>query len=1018
MPVPKLGLPSAPLSASRPVATARPSSNYTGPTTTSSAGFGLLAPTDANLQDLAGGAHRDGRIRNPVPSKLKGKTDGSKGNFSVMHLDVAGRSEATERDAQAKRTSESTELAAKRAFESGYVSLRRSRFVHVPDEAAPKPVTRPAVPPSASNVVTRRLPLGPDETKSEQARLLTLLRSLHPVLVVDQICKALAFFGGIPGAPPPADGAFPQSAEANGSGSLFIGWISEIFPKLGGNSDQQSQTSIRQVDAPESGKRRRGRPKGSKATKVRKDKGIKKGSASVVTGLGQTQAASADDSWVDVDDGAVEVSDDIDANVMLLAQATSPRHTSPLQGQSESLQSAVRRQPVNEQRGEVRSSLPGVTVGTGAAPEAAPSIRKRGRPKGSKNRPKGASTTPLSARVPQLSQTPSATSTVSQPRPRGTATNPSFTAVNLATSTAVNPPGTAASEPKSAGLTTQSEPAATSTTQLSQQFHPGLQLPRSQSSRQSSQGQTVASPDQVKTSGHAGQKRKRKGAKDSESGPQSTHDEGNGPAPALHPSAHPQQSSHVPIPQPQGVAAAMPPAKRQRKTKDPNASPRKQNDSSVADAPASSSPTTAGIVSPATHSSTKPTAAPHPLRLPSPTPTGSTEPLQVSGPASAEATVSSVHSPQHNHFEVQSPTMENYEAQLQAQLEQQNDPEPQAASQQGRQNQGRLMQGQMHHQQFQQRQQQQQNPQQQNQQQGSAAPSQSPNPAPTQSTNPQATSSMVSQHTTRAAQPSYPQYRPPNAQYGQQHQQSYGSPQQQQGQQPQYSGQPAAQAAAQATQTQQQYSATTQHAFSTSQQYSSGQQQLAPQQRYQQQLSTSSPGTASYAAQHSPQFGASTSANFNSPDNSYRGSAAGLAATSYTSQRNQSGTPTTTGTYRAGSTNASHTLSHQSPSFVPSNSRQRPAGTSHTPGQGIQTMTGVQAFSGNNTDWGLFDANGLDSSGGQGALGLTGANYGVAPANVRASSNPGAAGFTTNNMAAFDTSGLSGNDRFFGMGRR
>ncbi len=61
---------------------------------------------------------------------------------------------------------------------------------------------------------------------------MTLLRSLNPVLVVDQICKALAYFGGYQGLHHLPTARSPASAQANGSGGLFVGWISEIFPKL------------------------------------------------------------------------------------------------------------------------------------------------------------------------------------------------------------------------------------------------------------------------------------------------------------------------------------------------------------------------------------------------------------------------------------------------------------------------------------------------------------------------------------------------------------------------------------------------------------------------------------------------------------------------------------------------------------------------------------------------------------------------------------------------------------------
>ncbi|KAK4180433.1 hypothetical protein QBC36DRAFT_30985 [Triangularia setosa] len=362
------------------------------PTTTAS--FGVLTTSDSNVPDASNGPHRDGRIRNPVPSKLKGKTDGSKGNFSVMHMDVAGRTEATERDAEAKRTSESTELAAKRAYENGYVSLRRSRFIHIPDE--PEPAAKPFVPPqapvSAAAHRTRQTPLSPEETKAEQARLLTLLRSLHPVLVVDQIRKALAFFGGIPGGPPPSEG-FPQSAESNGSGSLFVGWIAEIFPRLGGNTAGQQTVSpvVRQPDPPPpvSMKRKRGRPKGSKGTRPRIDKGIKKGSL-IKPALGtdgQQPANAADESWVDVEDDVV---DEVDANVMLLAQNTTP-HPHPQPHPQPQQPGMPHERPLLAASTPVRTTLPTAPITGASTIDLTASARRRGRPKGSKNRPKDGS---------------------------------------------------------------------------------------------------------------------------------------------------------------------------------------------------------------------------------------------------------------------------------------------------------------------------------------------------------------------------------------------------------------------------------------------------------------------------------------------------------------------------------------------------------------------------------------------------------------------------------------------------
>lgn len=174
--------------------------------------------------------------------------------------------------------------------------------------------------------------------------------------VVDQLCKALAFFGGVPDAPPPRDGKFPESAEANGSGSVFVGWIAEIFPNL----DAQGKRIPRPFRAPEPlvapapEKRGRGRPKGSKASKVRSDKGIKKGSKKgLLAGVVETHGAENDESWVDVDDTGIEQGNDV---VVTGAVSAPPQHAP--EGQA-----------------------PETVDLTGSA-------KKRGRPKGSKNRPK------------------------------------------------------------------------------------------------------------------------------------------------------------------------------------------------------------------------------------------------------------------------------------------------------------------------------------------------------------------------------------------------------------------------------------------------------------------------------------------------------------------------------------------------------------------------------------------------------------------------------------------------------
>ncbi|CEJ93349.1 hypothetical protein VHEMI08942 [[Torrubiella] hemipterigena] len=156
-------------------------------------------------------ATTDGRIRNPVPNKLQGMADDKNGNFAVMHIEL-GANERAERNAAAKRTSENTEAAAKLANKAGYQSVKRNKLAWNPQDG---------------------IGLTAQETKAEQARLLTLLRTVHPIVIVDQLCKALAYFGGIPGAPAPTDPRdFPPSAGVNGPGSAFVSWISEIFPNI------------------------------------------------------------------------------------------------------------------------------------------------------------------------------------------------------------------------------------------------------------------------------------------------------------------------------------------------------------------------------------------------------------------------------------------------------------------------------------------------------------------------------------------------------------------------------------------------------------------------------------------------------------------------------------------------------------------------------------------------------------------------------------------------------------------
>ncbi|KAK2002867.1 hypothetical protein LX36DRAFT_567396, partial [Colletotrichum falcatum] len=325
-------------------------------------GFGILQHTGPPAQDDVLGLYRDGRVRNPVPSKLKGKTDARKGNFGVMHIDLPTTNETQERDAAAKRTSEETQLAAKRAQTDRYVPIKRSKFIYRPEDQAASNLQQP------NGAWQKTSPLTVAETKAEQARLLSLLRSLQPVLVVDQLCKALAFFGEVSHAQSSANEAFPDSAKANGPGSLFVGWLAEIFPALGQGSIPSAQPPL---------KRPRGRPKGSKNTKGKKDNGAGKrfvpaGSLANSTGDNRTTSDLAgefalDDSWVDVDDDIAENGEVLQGQ--LEQSSTTPSH--------------------NNRAIAGSNAAEGVLASTSAKAASVMSTpKRRGRPKGSKNRPK------------------------------------------------------------------------------------------------------------------------------------------------------------------------------------------------------------------------------------------------------------------------------------------------------------------------------------------------------------------------------------------------------------------------------------------------------------------------------------------------------------------------------------------------------------------------------------------------------------------------------------------------------
>ncbi|KAK1239581.1 hypothetical protein MKX07_001035 [Trichoderma sp. CBMAI-0711] len=390
----------------------------------------------------------DGRVKNPVPSKLKGKADNKNGNFGVMHIDI-NSSQAALRNAAAKRTSEETEAAARLANMRGYQSIKRSKLAWIPPSESDPRSSAPTYGASQNGYLNAPYPLSarplgplPHEAKAEQARLLTLLRSLNPLVVVDQLCKALAYFGGIPGAPSSHDFVFPESQRNNGQGSIFVGWVAEIFPPVEGNptaiaphpslqsaeiaSAAAAAVAVASTDMPASSqpstvshpatvppalpalpaqpastetaaeaskppetqnapaatpvKRPRGRPKGSKSSKPRIDKGIKK------SDLAHHHASSQADG----------------------------------QGSHNALNLSQHDQTSSEQRNGLHNpAFPGdipahldpdssivSTPGTG---------KKRGRPKGSKNRPKNTPDASQAATAADASQNLLPASTSSHP---------------------------------------------------------------------------------------------------------------------------------------------------------------------------------------------------------------------------------------------------------------------------------------------------------------------------------------------------------------------------------------------------------------------------------------------------------------------------------------------------------------------------------------------------------------------------------------------------------------------------
>ncbi|KAF7860764.1 hypothetical protein EAF04_008282 [Stromatinia cepivora] len=341
-------------------------------------GFGALELVELNSNPILDGVlgpNKDGRVRNPVPSKLKGKTDNKKGNFGVMHMaastpgkkEAPGKDAAAERDAAARRTSENTASRAKAAANEKYAPPKKRGL----DAAKNEGGNRASPFGSRDDHKQRARPLTPDETKYEQARLLTLLRSINPVTVVDQVCKAVAYFGGIPGAPPPEDGIFPESANTRETGALFIGWLAEIFPDL----SSAPEPSVPKMQEPPSakGKRGRGRP-------PRDSKGPENGTSDPpgpANGFGFGPAVQAPTWGLPQSVALVNTAPPMAAPPIPAAAAVpsastaSPIFSRPIQAESE--------RPATPLKQHIENHAPD-TEST--------SKRRRGRPKGSRNKGK------------------------------------------------------------------------------------------------------------------------------------------------------------------------------------------------------------------------------------------------------------------------------------------------------------------------------------------------------------------------------------------------------------------------------------------------------------------------------------------------------------------------------------------------------------------------------------------------------------------------------------------------------
>ncbi|KAI1810592.1 hypothetical protein GGS20DRAFT_168886 [Poronia punctata] len=903
---------------------------------------------------------RDGRVRNPVPSKLKNVNEHMKGNFGVMHMDVASHRASEGRDAAAKRTSESTALQAKMAQTDGYVShQRRANYPRPPGikqftspqksvEPVPVPVPAPApappavpTPPPAPRQHKRSLTVA--ETKAEQARLLALLRSLPHHAVVDQICKGLAFFGGVPDAPPPADGKFPESAEANGPGSLFVGWIAEIFPDV----DNPRKRVVGDVPPPTTAtnKRPRGRPKGSKATKARSDKGLKKGSQKTGKGVENQAQEPHDESWVDVDESALDLQEHGDLLQVMDALRDGPSTPPP------------------ELVGGGGGGIPDATPATGstggfrsindAALAPGSSAKKRGRPKGSKNRPKDKPAVITTAPPPKVTPVPVPVLMEAHPKNKTNPAKPNpgknrpKQSADVATEVVTNNNQVPSQPPQQQQLADTNIPPSYSSGSRPSAAVPGFSDGFTSSGVNGAPGQSQDSSipaqsimpappppaSQVKASTVTAKKRKRPTATMAahtestvplgEAAPPSTQNVQTNNTPIMGTSSQPpHQSSQAPT-QPASNNNAAPPAKRSRKSQESSsaATARRQTPSSMAQKAPSQAITSLG------EASQQPDAG-----------------SLVQGNPPAEG------------LEAHFAAMQSHTDQIQGYSSR---------------------------------------PQHKHQPHSTSSMGSTMSPAPTAA--PATTGGLDAHFDHFAALQSLPD----NSR------QSSAGRQQQQHQQLAQTVSPVPshptklpQVPASLTPQQQSRAPQTQNYYSQGQGLASpynSTSSYSTTQRTQQHISNPTPNTGLQHVTNSPQFSTQSNSPLMQADNNYRGSPSLMHnSAAFGTRRPPSASPLDNNTYRANSA-ASHGAPNHSPQFGP---RQTSGGAAHnTSHSGLSSN-----FSAFSSDPGLFDM-GLDSSGNHGSIGLGGGPYGLNSGGVPQQQQQRSSGSSTGPL--YSSSGLN-----------